>query len=299
MPKQAKPPTKAPTFSPFRRLPVELQTIIFTEALRKPQLHHVKLKKRPSENHREWTVGMYAAGGPQTDDSGHRLSTRIAEVNDVAAKAVQLATGRGSKHVLPLTRSRDGEDANMDASTDLVFFQLANDHNWPVNPWHASSQIFHVRLDRTDVISVFSGIRKVALTYNPTVISCSNAQYDYAFKCRGHSDNFDGGNHGHWTMCPQELVGFLDCFPHLEAVYLVYKPSSRKKEWTSHVSQYAKWFFSRRFCQSSHVSCTSPLSPIFLPVLLISSQPPLNPKSPRHTKTPTQNTTTNQPTPPT
>lgn len=193
---------------PIRRFPVEIQTMVFTEALSKPHIHWMVAGRvdqaRGEDGRVPWTL-KFNAKPEKNDPSGFRLANQLSQVAPVAQVAVQNATME--KVQMPFTQ-RTLSAGTIDASTDIVcveFDQARRFRKWRNVRFAREHQFLPQVFIRDEAVAQLGGIRKVAITYDGGLspFRCLNA---------GHSD---------CHTCPEELIGFLDCFPDLEEVYVI------------------------------------------------------------------------------
>ncbi|KAK3376944.1 hypothetical protein B0T24DRAFT_523830 [Lasiosphaeria ovina] len=217
----------------FRSMPAEIQQRIFTEALRKPQVHFVKASRRDSTTTNTWSL-LFRPFPRRTDPSGFRVLESLAVTSANAAAAVRLATLDYAW--LPFA----GLLARFDASTDVVCiefdrtqhgfrFEFFNRRNWLVGDPFAGG---HLADD-------FPSLRRVAFTYNYRGDDCMSGRN--VFRCLSEM-----GRHRRLKICPEELVGLIDCLPSLEEVYIILKPSPSMRS-RMQVLAYARAFFNCKY----------------------------------------------------
>lgn len=221
-----KQPTEA-DFPLFSTLPAEIQSKIFTEALCKPQAHWMRAEDYNISHVHRWGLRFTKRNGGE-DLSGFVLSRKIYQVSPVAANAVRLATAEKARLPFQMT-SRTRIMGNIDASTDLVCVEFGKGRtSWRYNNWSRQTQVFLPRrFDRKASVDQNGGIRRLAIVYNQGVTK-NTPDLLRVFKCYTHLDRPQNGNHPPCNVCPTEVVGFLDTFPDLEAVYIIVRHGNLK-----------------------------------------------------------------------
>lgn len=230
------PPRQNPESEPeegisVERFPAEIQTMIFTEALNKPHVHFVFAGRVEHKSHGRtlaWSL-KFNAKPAATDQSGYRLVNELSKVSHIAARAVRMATIEKAR--LPFTE-KTHVIGNMDASTDLVCVEFEKARNWRNVRFAREHQFMPQIFLRDGGIAQLHGIRRVALVYDghSTVFRCLHRHQ----VCR---------------LCPDEALGFLDCFPDLEAVYVIVRwhPTKLDRASKDLVHAYRDRVFSRGF----------------------------------------------------
>ncbi|KAK3321859.1 hypothetical protein B0H66DRAFT_619089 [Apodospora peruviana] len=182
--------------------------MVFVEALGKPHVHHVQVKRDNDAQGLRWGVKM-AAVAKNADTSGYRHSAELSTVSRIAVGAVQRATT--DKISLPL-----GTTANaVDASTDIICFRFDRTMCRERGTYwvHEHQRLAARHLERISERWQSSATgRPVAPWRAPSTAPCTN----------------DG--HGKFSLCPDELVGFLDSFPSLEAFYLILRQNAQEND---------------------------------------------------------------------
>ncbi|KAK3385443.1 hypothetical protein B0H63DRAFT_522777 [Podospora didyma] len=217
----------------FRNLAPELQQMIFTEALCKPHVHFVTAQRRDDKTHNKWTITILPVSKGH-DRSGYRWLQTLSTISHASSRAVRLATLE--KDCLPFPGLRN----HMDTSTDLVCIDFNRPKHKPeYGHWNAKNQIraspSHPSFNPEAVASKVGKVHKLAFTYHPRHASCSTRRN--VFRCLPQKSK-----HRDWKICPEELVGLLDCFQNLEAVYIILLPG-QKKEAKMRANHYTKNFF--------------------------------------------------------
>ncbi|KAK0749706.1 hypothetical protein B0T18DRAFT_296914, partial [Schizothecium vesticola] len=199
-------------FHLFTRLPTEIQQMIFMEAMRKPAVHFTEIKRSVHEEGK-WTITMHPVSG-QADKSLYRKLRLLGSVCPAAARAVHFGTE--DKHRLPFS-TRGLKSAGVDTRHDLVVLKLKYRVNQGFSifgPWYPGSfGATDSRLDVAHARAMLRGITNICLklgTWRQT--SCFNPAVPFRSLLRINE-------HKQFSMCPEELSGFLDLFPDLGAAY--------------------------------------------------------------------------------
>ncbi|KAK1830147.1 hypothetical protein QBC39DRAFT_232393, partial [Podospora conica] len=202
-------------FPLFTSLPAEIQQRIFMEAMRKPGVDYVEIKRH--DNVGTWTITMHPIGG-SSDKSSYRKIRGLASVCPAAARAVKIGTE--GKRRLPFSGLKS---AGVDTRHDLVVVYLKSATHWlrpsmssfgPWHPWSFSAYRESV-LDVASARTKLRGIANVGLRYDVGGwTGCMRT--DAPFRSLLNRDD-----HKVFPMCPEEVSGFLDLFPDLERVYLI------------------------------------------------------------------------------
>lgn len=217
----------------FRRYPYEIKTMIFTEALSKPHVHFmlaslVELEERREDGRRLWST-KFNALPTKKDASGFRLTNEISEVSELAAKAMEVATIE--KVRMPFTR-QTRVVGTLDASTDVVCVEFGKLRDWRNVRFAREHQFLPQVFQRDKTIAQLRGIHRVGITYDgrPSVFRCLH------------------GRHLSCQLCPDELLGWLDCFPDLESVYIIVRyHHTLARARKNLINAYRHRFFSREF----------------------------------------------------
>ncbi|GAB1317771.1 DNA polymerase III subunit alpha [Madurella fahalii] len=217
-----------PGFVHFPRLPSEIQHRIFTEAIRKPNIHIVLAKRVNYPTSREWRIGIYPVPKKQ-DKSGYRLLESLASVNDEASTAVRLATAKHEAR-LPFKALMN----RIDGAEDIVLIEFQRKSSNRCGYFHPDNQIINRGpFDSAAAATQFRGFQKVGFTYNRPKLTLA----ERVFRCTQQ--------HAHqkwWQICPEELFGLLNCFPDLKEIYIILQPS--KEGYEKELAQtYVKNFF--------------------------------------------------------
>lgn len=228
------PPQEESATADIKRLPVEIQHKIFTEALCKPHVHFMVAKPRRVPGTYSWVLAYTKAdeSPAKRGRSGYRLVDEIRTVSLLAARAARLGTTEKARLPFPVAT------ANFDAATDIVCFEFeGKPDNWRNYVWARESQFLPITFDRETTAAQLGAIKKVAITFNQGV-NRVNRHPEPFFRCVNHGND-------NCQPCPDELVGFLDCFPNLEAFYIIIRRGSCRCVQPM-CAQYAKRFFSRK-----------------------------------------------------
>jgi len=241
-------PKSLTEFHLFTRLPTEIQQMIFMEAMRKPAVHFTEIKRFAHEEGK-WTITMHPVNG-SADTSMYRKLQHLGSVCPAAAIAVHIGTE--DKHRLPFS-TRGLKSAGVDTRHDLVVLKLKYERNHGVSifgPWYpASFGAANSRLDVAHARAVLRGITNICLRLD---IWRHTSCFDPAVPFRSL---LRISEHQQFSMCPEELSGFLDLFPDLGAVYWLLTPD-RSYEYKVFIQEYTKAVYKREF------SCfLSPYSP--------------------------------------
>ncbi|KAM7191724.1 hypothetical protein V8F20_009201 [Naviculisporaceae sp. PSN 640] len=215
-------PSTDAEFRFFTALPFEIQSKIFTEALCKPHVHWMRAEDYSHSNPNYWGLRYHRR---YNDTSGYMLIRQLSHTSSVAANAVRLATAE--KMRLPFNLTKQSKIlGNMDASTDLVCVEFGKGRtNWRYNNWARRTQVYlPKRFHRETSIAQHGGIRRVAIVYNQGYTK-TVADLHHVFKCCSpHPEGYAKP----CNVCPAEVVGFLDTFPDLEAVYVIVRQGLEK-----------------------------------------------------------------------
>ncbi len=232
-------PAAQPTFPQFKKLPPEIQTQIFIEALGKPKIHIVMAKRVLDENEGTWTLS-FAPVAKKQDTSGYRRLQELASVNRRAYAAMRMATARHNVR-LPFAGLR----SRIDGVEDLVVIDLPQSTvHHPIGYFHPDHQILALNghtFDGRTVTAKFQGVHKVALKYSDQHHPVNSIWS--SFGCVTAGEPHDG--HRGWYMCPDQVFGLLNLFPNLREIYLIIHPA-RHSAAKMVVTAYTKNFFSRK-----------------------------------------------------
>ncbi|KAK0664626.1 hypothetical protein QBC41DRAFT_233496 [Cercophora samala] len=271
-------------FPQFSRFPVEIQQEIFTQALRKPSIHFMTVERaveRGSLNDAGVWVDYawptwhltYHPKPKSSDTSGHRVNKTIGAVSHAARHAVVLATKNPGN--LPFGRSWGPMDADNDlvaldflpgatqhAKSDFRYFHVNNQFHPPYYDPDKSFPAGRSRVKKdgksvvrsalTDEPSGMADLRRVGVVYKRVPGRVCGSR-NTVFQCCVHDGDDDDdddagiGPHGDWTMCPEEVAGFIDSVPALEEFYFVVQVPHGDKEDQARLEMYKKWFFSSEF----------------------------------------------------
>ncbi|KAK3689523.1 hypothetical protein B0T22DRAFT_408569, partial [Podospora appendiculata] len=194
----------------YLSLAAELKTMVWNEAIRKPQVHFIRTKPVAPGAGNTWHLNFYARPKGK-DPSGFRVVDNLLATGlPTAQKAVQLATAE--KVTLPFRTGRT--NGHMDAANDLVVIEFATVPvgGFSYGQFHHRNQALERVFNSHQLALDCADIRRVALTYPRSRTTRQG------FHCHWHGD-LHGHNDGH--MCPEELAGFLDGFETLECAYLL------------------------------------------------------------------------------
>ncbi len=231
-----------PSFPQFKRLPLEIQMKIFTEALNKPNLHIVTAKRVNPVPGQAWSF-EFRPVAKSRDSSGYRRLQELAQVNRTAYAAMRLATARHNAR-LPFR----GLKNRIDGAEDLVFLDIAQHERYFAQGYfHPDHQILNppgAPFDEATLAAKFGGIEKVALKYSDKHTVCN--AYSATFRCVAPYGNHLRHARTEWKMCPDELCGFLNTFPNLREIYLVLVPD-RNWQTVELVRAYIDSFYARKF----------------------------------------------------
>lgn len=236
------------TFPYFPRLPSEIRHGIFTEAIRKPNIHFVLAKRVNYVTSRGWRLGIYPMPKKQ-DKSGYRLLENLASVNDEASAAVRLATAKHEVR-LPFKALMN----RIDGAEDLVLIDFEHKVSNPCGCFHPDNQIINRGpFDTVDAGNQFRDIQRVAFNYKSRPTFLLDQRVFRCTQLHAHRER--------WYICPEELFGLLNCFAGLKEIYIIVQPS--KEYYEKELAQtYIKNFFTRKcFIHSSRpYSSLSPSS---------------------------------------
>ncbi|KAJ4287096.1 hypothetical protein N0V88_007717 [Collariella sp. IMI 366227] len=233
----------------FSDLPPEIQFMVFTEAICKPNIHFA----RPVElvSGQVWTFNFAPMAGKK-DKSGYRQLKTISAVNRLANEAVRLATKKNELTTaqMPFTLRPDGHSPRFDGAEDLVFIDFPKRSGSTTAPsefMHNYNQYLTATLrafNNYDVALHCKDVQKLALKYSHNHHTSFSPKA--TFRCaRNPTNPFDPHQkHGGWRMCPEELFAFVNCFPKLCELCIVLEPSRTRSE-KACVEQYLKNYYTR------------------------------------------------------
>jgi hypothetical protein len=226
-------------FPQFARLPVELQIMIFQQALRRPSVHVVMVKRHKKENETKWSLDFFPMP-KKNDPSGFRLAHTLTQVNAVAADAVRLAMAAFGSAVLPF-RNLVGI---ADGAEDLLVLEFTHHKYCSYGYFHQVTQFANARgpgeFDESRVAAQVKYFQKVAITYSSrhdTAMSLRSV-----FRCSLTNDD----RHVNLRACPVEIFGLLNCFQSLKEFYIILLPN-QDVHGKRLVQQYARNFFACEF----------------------------------------------------
>lgn len=225
-------------FPQFSKLPPEIQGQIFTEAIDKPNIHIIGVK-------REIAVGTWRFKfGPvpkNSDPSGYRRLQDLSIVNRRAYATMRLAT---EKHNFRLPFR--GLNNRIDGVEDLVVFNIPQSRTHIAGYFHPDHQILNpgaTNFDYNGLAEKVAGIQKVAIKH------CDHHEICNLIWCIFRCAHPDGPHTRHinqrWRMCPDELFGLLNCFPSLREFYIILEPA-RTNDQRGAIEAYTKNFYSRK-----------------------------------------------------
>jgi len=228
------------TFHLFHLFPAEIQNLIWTEAIRKPGLHFVRVKrKEPRGASRGWIFGLLAVSKGQ-DQSAYRATAELATACEGAQTAFRLATERRER--VPISRV---VSSDIDAVNDVVLFEFPRRVSLGI--WNPINQIAIVtNLDRDNMMERVRGIQNVAIRYDHNQPR-TNEHATCLFSCYNPAHRHDPIQ----TICPEELAGFLGYFPDLKRVYIVL-PWGRDVTRRNQHTDYTNRFFSDEMKNARH-----------------------------------------------
>ncbi|KAK4172960.1 hypothetical protein QBC36DRAFT_195767 [Triangularia setosa] len=252
-------------FPQFSRFPVEIQQEIFTQALRKPSIHYIVVKRAVVPGYTNddgnwidstWHLVFYPRAKSR-DPSGSRMNKKIAAVNRVAQQAVELAMKKPGE--LPFAKKWNPIDVNNDLvvfdfipgatkneESNFRYFHVDNQFLAPYFDPAASYPEGKSKIVRDNTIvssnpSGLADIKRVGLIYKQNGDrACSNR--NTVFQCCIHVEG-SIRPHSDWIMCPDEVAGFIDSVPSIEELYFLVQPQKNKKEEEERLQLYKKWFF--------------------------------------------------------
>lgn len=225
-------------FTLFTRLPMEIQQMIFMEAMRKPAVHFTEIKHHVHEPGK-WTLSMHPVNG-SGDTSMYRKLRRLGSVCPAAARAVHYGTQ--DKHRLPFS-ARGLKSAGVDTRHDLVHVMLRSSNIGISNfgPWYpASFGASNSILDVARTRHMLRGISNISLKIDVDTLpyTCFSQAAPFRSLLRIQE-------HRLFCMCPEELSGFLDLFPDLRTVYWLL--IERRREYKVFLREYTEAVYKRKF----------------------------------------------------
>ncbi|KAK4642623.1 hypothetical protein QC761_511380 [Podospora bellae-mahoneyi] len=257
-------------FPQFKRFPLEIQQEIFTQALRKPSIHFMNVEKAVIPGYTNdkgnwvdptWHLTYYPKP-KSTDGSGYRINKDMGSVSRAAQQAVILATKNPGN--LPFSRAWGPMDTNHDLvvldflagatsnpKSDFRYFHVNNQFFVPYFDPELSFPAGRSRLrdeGEMNKKSVFgtetpggmADLKKVGVVYKQSS-ERTCAKQNTVFQCCIHVDG-SIVPHGDWTMCPDEVAGFIDSMPGLEVLYFVVQVPKGSREDRERLEIYRRWF---------------------------------------------------------
>ncbi|KAL2024884.1 hypothetical protein VTK56DRAFT_3583 [Thermocarpiscus australiensis] len=232
-----------PQFPEYNNFPLEIKSLIMTQAMRKPNVHFIiaghrytsHIPQAAQARLNQWNLDFSPVHRKQ-DTSGYRLIKELALVNKDAYNAVRLSTKKDRAR-LPFKAMT----TRVNAAEDLICIRLKRSRRsgTPYGYWHSNHQILNTNTFNADAMAQqFAPFRKVALPYSYYDKNCMSVHG--LFRCL-HSGAV-AQTHGLWNMCPLELCGFLDCFPILQEFYIILAPRQETME-LDYVKAYINKFF--------------------------------------------------------
>ncbi|EGO55361.1 hypothetical protein NEUTE1DRAFT_111904 [Neurospora tetrasperma FGSC 2508] len=235
-PKKAEP--EAVAWPLFGRLPVEIQIMIFHEALRKPQIHFADASRHEVDPV-TWKLDLKSRSKKKGDTSGYHLVENIQDVardSPVAAEAILKSALQPLLLPIPVRPNNDWR--KIDAATDLVVFEFSVDKSGKLWLWHPRNQLVDLNplashIDSRQVRKDLRGIRKVAFVYGGNKQPSAGSS-ESVFQCLQHHN----GRHSGQKFCPEELLGFIYQLSDIEAVYIILHHRVNKKPVTNYAASY-------------------------------------------------------------
>ena len=233
-----------PGFPQFRKLPIEIQIQIFTEAIGKPNIQLLTNPKQQYVFNGTFTVSFHPDRKCQ-GISGYRRLVTLSLVNRTAYTAVRLATAKNTVR-LPFKQLNN----RIDGSLDLVFINLPAFPTPDKNCFHRDYRRPYSRwFNEERQADSFRGIQKVAFNYDNKAmilwsghrIHCSVQSF---FRCP--DAGFLHYQHLSWKFCPDEFAAFLDCFPDLHEVSIVLDMPRRRSDDRIRLNNYITNYYTRK-----------------------------------------------------
>jgi hypothetical protein len=192
--------------------------MIFTEAINKPNVHRITGTRHADNKAGTWCL-TFSPVARSKDNSGYRQLVELSLVCRAAYAAVRLATQQHHAR-LPFKSLK----APVDSTEDLVLIDLPNSKSNRLEYFNTRHQFLNppgMAFNPECLAIQFPDIQKIALNYR------DSAPEPHDWKCHFRcTDTVHAPHHVHgaWRMCPDEVCGFLNCFPKLREFYLVLDP---------------------------------------------------------------------------
>lgn len=215
---------------------MEIQIMIFHEALRKPQIHFVNASRR-EVGPVTWEL-VLKSRDKRGDTSGYRLMKNIQDVaRDSPVAAESILKSALQPLLLPIS-ARPNDSWKIDAATDLVVFEFGVDKSDKLWLWHPRNQLVDLNhlashIDSRQVREDLKGIRKVAFVYGGNKQPQAGSS-ESVFQCLQHHN----GRHSSLKFCTEELLGFIYQLSDIEAVYFILHHRVNKKPVTNYAASY-------------------------------------------------------------
>ncbi|KAK4227317.1 hypothetical protein QBC38DRAFT_391389 [Podospora fimiseda] len=203
-------------------LPPEIRQQVFTQALRKPNIQHIFVKRQVDQLGNWWPTFHPISG---KDGSGYRFVDPIGSVSDDGAVAARLVHSRPMG--MPFA-TKKLHQAKMDTDNDLICFEFSR--SWITGAfrnWNLELQLMsRGTLNSGSMISgrneVFRYTKRIGVSWRRSHATCESVSA-VPFPCHC-LDPQTRRDHEFLKICPTEFAGFLDCFPALEEVYILLYP---------------------------------------------------------------------------
>ncbi|KAK4102402.1 hypothetical protein N658DRAFT_552405 [Parathielavia hyrcaniae] len=227
--------------SRFMRLPVELQQKIFTAVVDEPYIHVVKASRGEDKNSGKWYL-TFSPVSKSHDKSGFRIIQSLKLVCRTALEAMRFyerfIRRAGNQARLPFKRL----GCSIDGAHDLAILDLPNAKSFGV--YHPDFQFLNPTFstfDDAQLASQISNIEKIALVWRESNKNAHDTNVH--FRCADPLSLLHK-HHAHWKACPEQVVGFLNCFPKLREFYIVLE-LARTKYQQDLIECYVKNYYTR------------------------------------------------------
>lgn len=213
-------------------LPVEIKIMILAEEIKEHSLHYFKVQKCEDED-RCWRIELRHL--PQRQDaSSYRRWNELALVDRDSSETVSLALGPAVSALKLWTnrklRSRRRLRVRLRSQTDLVVLDFERGTEAPGYTWDGHTPMLHNRPMRILTIREnFEPIQLLGLPYMQRFEDCSHIRNPFCCRPFMH-----GPLHANLKLCPMKVAHFLDCFPNLDAVYFIIKPTGEEGQAARH-----------------------------------------------------------------
>lgn len=225
--KKPKSPVAASEFF-LQKLPIELQEMVWDEAIERPACHHFRLRNADVDNYRKWTIHISAL--PPSQDASIYRDWKPLYSSKLHTRLLQQVCHRNLGHLQPITlrqpRPRNPvyrTTAAISPRNDLVVLHFDRFQGDPEDMeffWHEHNPGRYNALKRVEVFGRLKHFRKVAIHYSHRH---NNAlQEPGPFYCRCPRTNTNCSN---FKACPLGLASFLDFFKRLEEFYFILDPT--------------------------------------------------------------------------